>query len=145
MSTVYYVELETKLSLRDCADLFLKNLEYELLRETDSLLSYRTKFFDFTVNTLNKDADFIIGLDLKTSIRISIFNHREGSFPVLIKLFIQWVHASQENAALVYDWQYIHLLWKNGKLIRNSNPDLWTDEGVSMIDIPYKDEKLAVL
>jgi hypothetical protein len=47
MSTTYDIALETKLSLKDCANLFSRNLETELLRETDSLLSYRTKFSIF--------------------------------------------------------------------------------------------------
>jgi hypothetical protein len=91
------------------------------------------------------DDDFLTGLELQTSIRVSIFNHKIGFFPKLIKLFMEWVHALQENAALVYDWQYLQLLWKNGELIRNSDPDLWTDEALAIIDIPYRDEKFAVL
>jgi hypothetical protein len=145
MSTVYYIELETKLSIRDCANVFLKNVESELIRETHSRLTYRTKFFDFSIETLDANGDFMTGLELQTSTRISVFNHREDAFPASTKLFMKWVHASQESAALVIDWQHLQLLWKNGELIRNDNPDLWTDESISIIDIPYRDEKFAVL
>jgi hypothetical protein len=142
MSTTFYIEIETELTLAECSKILLKDSTHELIRESSQKLAFRTAFLNFAVELLDIEESFSTSLGIKPSIRIAIFNFGDN-FPEVIEFFMQWVDASQDNAALLFDGLQVQILWKNQELIRNKEPDLWTEEAIAIIRKPYRDENFS--
>lgn len=150
MSYSRNIEIETGLSLLECKNILLKDIQHdverEIVHENKQELLISTSHFQLWLETLDLDKGDIIladGLGLNSTVRIEIFEIRNTYS--LIKLFMQWVKSSNDAAVLIYQTDQVKLIWKDGELIRNDKPALWTDAMIAAIDVPYRDEKFEPL
>lgn len=141
MSILYYIELETEYSLKECKNILLNGFEHETIPTKPSEITAHTEYFVVSLEKVeNVEQSFSSQIGLKPTVTITIYRVRrshENTMPSIFQMFMRWVHKLNDNAIFLYEGEKVILLWKNGKLIRNNDPMIWRDDVNEIIDKEY--------
>lgn len=149
MSIFYYIEIETECSLEQCKEILLDDIQHEVVPTIPTELTVRTPYFALSLEKLDNDEKgFSYEFGLRATIQITIYGIRrsnENTMPMMYRLFMRWVHYSDDTAVLLFEGEIIYFLSKGGQLIRNSDKNYWRSDLDKIIDKEYTQQVFPIL
>ena len=151
MSASYTLEISTSSSIEQVtSQLFRSVIHTRNLPDADGAILIETSSFLAKVRKtedLREAYSFPLGIQPTIDADFSSLAYDQEhpyGFESLLKVTVDWLSQTDDDAALIYDGVYILLMRKSGALIVNSDARVWTAEGLKLITLPHTIEYLLL-